>query len=52
MMEQSPPFSRHQLFGFALLFILALLLIWGGITGRTADMLAALLAPAYLEEGP
>lgn len=49
-MEQAP-FTRRQYIGFALLFLLALLLVWGGVTGHSADMLAALLAPAYLEPG-
>lgn len=36
--------------GFLVLLVVALLAIWAGATGRSADMLAALLAPAFLKE--
>lgn len=46
-MEQG---GRGRAIGFVVLLLVALLLLYAGVTGRAADMLAALLTPAYLEE--
>ena len=42
--------NRNRLLGFIILLAVALLLLWASVTGAGADVLAALLTPAYLEE--
>ena len=42
--------DRRRALGFLLLLLGALLLFYGGVTGRVSTLLAAFLTPAYLEE--
>lgn len=41
--------NRNRALGFLVLLVLALLLFWAAFTGRSADLFAAFLTPAYLE---
>ncbi len=42
--------NRRRAIGFVVLFLVTLLLFWAAFTGRSADLLAAVFTPAYLEE--
>lgn len=42
--------NRQRAFGFVILVFVALLFLWASVTGGLAEIAAALLVPAYLEE--
>lgn len=42
--------NARRILGFYVLLAIALLFLWASVTGAMADMAAAVLAPAYLEE--